>query len=84
MNMTDPEKWAWWTLAVAALTAAAYFAFVARFGSQREIAAFSKGWDASITLPVWRLEEFIWWCSMLLLAVEAATTLLLYRRGQHA
>jgi hypothetical protein len=84
MSMTDSEKWAWWTLAVAALTAAAYFAFVARFGSQREIAVFSKGWDASIILPVWRLEEFIRWCATLLLAVEAATTLVLYRRGAHA
>jgi hypothetical protein len=133
--MTDSEKWAWWTLAVVALTTAAYFAFVARFGSQmaatallaltalpsssrryfqgrrmdereREIAAkallagfrslwvafiaivlaigFAKGWDTSVTLPVWRLEELIWWCAMLLLAVEAATTLVLYRRGAHA
>src|SRR6266508_493961 len=107
MNMTDSEKWAWWTLGVVALTAAAYFAFVATLGSQmaatsvfallaltalpassrryfkgqrmdereREISdkavlagfrslwvafialaltvGFAKGWDASITLPVW-------------------------------
>ena len=31
--MTDSEKWAKWTLGVVALTIAAYFAFVARFGS---------------------------------------------------
>jgi hypothetical protein len=135
--MTDSEKWAWWTLGVVALTAAAYFAFVARFRSpaaatsvfallaltavpassrrhfkgqrmderEREIAnkallagmralwlafialvmavGFSKGWDASITLPVWQLQAMMYWSVMLLLAVEAITTLVLYR-SQHA
>ena len=31
--MTDSEKWAWWTLGVVALTAVAFFAFVATLGS---------------------------------------------------
>ena len=33
MNMTDSEKWAIWTLGVVALTAIAWFTFVALFGS---------------------------------------------------
>jgi len=136
--MTDSERWAWWTLGVVALTTAAYFAFVARFGSPMAATAvfallaltavpassrryfngkrmdereqviadkallagmralwlafialvlsvgFAKGWNASITLPVWQLQAMIYWSVMLLLAVEAATTLVLYRKNAHA
>ena len=45
---------------------------------------FVKGWDATLSLPVWTLCSAIWWAMALVLAVEAATTLLLYRRGSHA
>jgi hypothetical protein len=136
--MTNSEKWAWWTLGVAGLTAAAYFAFLALVGAgpaiisvfallaltavpshsrrhlkgralderEKEIAGkallagfralwvafvavvltvgFAKGWDASVTLPLWRLEEILLWSAVLVLAVESVTTLVLYRRGSHA
>ena len=42
---------------------------------------FVKGWDATLSLTVWTLCSTIWWAMALLLAVEAATTLVLYRRG---
>jgi hypothetical protein len=133
--MTDSEKWAIWSLGVVALTAVAYFTFVALLGSgpasqsvfallaltavpansrrkfkgrqfderEKEIAGkallagfravwvvfigvvmttgFVKGWDATLSLPVWTLCSTIWWAMLLVLAVEAATTLVLYRRG---
>ena len=133
--MTDSEKWAWWTLCVVALTAVAFFAFVATLGSgpasqsvfalmaltavpassrrkfkgrqfderEKEIAekallagfravwvafiglvmtiGFVKGWDATLSLPVWMLSSSICWAAMLVMTVEAATTLVLYRRG---
>ena len=136
--MTDSEKWAIWTLGVVALTAIAYFTFVALRGSgpasqavfallaltavpassrryfkgrrfderEREISgkallvgfralclmfiglvmtiAFVKGWDATLSLPMWMLSATLWWAMMLVLAVEAVTTLVLYRRGSHA
>jgi len=136
--MTDSEKWAVWTLSVVALTAIAWFTFVALLGSgpasqsvfallaltavpahsrrhlkgralderEKEIAGkallagfralwvafvavvltvgFAKGWDASVTLPLWRLEEILLWSVVLVLAVESVTTLVLYRRGSHA
>jgi hypothetical protein len=43
---------------------------------------FANGWDS--TMPLWRLQEIIWWSAMLLLTVEAVTTLVLYRKGVHA
>jgi hypothetical protein len=136
--MTDSEKWAWWTLGVVALTAVAFFTFLALLGSglasqsvfallaltavpansrrylkgklfderEREIAArallagfravwvafiglvmtlgFIKGWDATLSLPMWKLVATVWLAAMLLLAVEAVTTLVLYRRGSNA
>jgi magnesium-transporting ATPase (P-type) len=136
--MTDSEKWAIWTLGVVALTAIAYFTFVALRGSgpasqavfallaltavpassrryfkgrrfderEREISGkallagfralwvvfigvvltigFVKGWDATLSLPMWMLSATLWWAMMLVLAVEAVTTLVLYRRGSHA
>ena len=138
MEMTDSEKWAWWTLGVVALTAVAFFAFVATLGSgpasqavfallaltavpassrrhfkgrafderEREISdkallagfrtlwlmfiglvltiGFVKGWDATLSLPVWMLSSTLMWAMVLVLAVEAATTMVLYRRGSHA
>jgi hypothetical protein len=136
--MTDSEKWAWWTLGVVALTAAAYATFVAllknanaaqsvfalialtalpkssrrylqgRRLDEREAAianaallagfrafwiafigfvvafGFIRGWDTSVTVPMWALSSTIWWAAMLVLAVEATTTLVLHRRGVHA
>jgi hypothetical protein len=136
--MTDSEKWAWWTLGVVALTAAAYATFVALLGhwdaaqsvfalialtalpkssrryfkgrrlDQREIYianaallagfralwvafigfvvpfGFIKGWDTSVNVPMWVFSSSVWWATMLLLTVQATTTLVLYRRGAHA
>jgi hypothetical protein len=45
---------------------------------------FAKGWEGSITLPLWMLNQFLYWSMALVLAVEAATTLVLYRRDAHA
>ena len=42
---------------------------------------FVKGWDATLSLPVWMLSSSICWAAMLVMTVEAATTLVLYRRG---
>jgi uncharacterized membrane protein YccF (DUF307 family) len=45
---------------------------------------FVKGWDATLVVPVWKLSSSLWWGVLLLLTVEAVTTLVLYRRGSHA
>ena len=45
---------------------------------------FIKGWDSTLSLPVWMLCSTLWWSVMLVWAVEAVTTLVLYRRGSHA
>jgi hypothetical protein len=45
---------------------------------------FVKGWDSTLSLPVWMLCATIWWAVMLLLTVESVTTLVLYRRGSDA
>jgi hypothetical protein len=45
---------------------------------------FFKGWDATLILPVWNLEETILWAWVGILGVEAVTTLILYRGGAHA
>ena len=42
----------------------------------------AKGVDGMVSL--WKLAEALWWLGMLALAVQAATTLVLYRRGSHA
>jgi hypothetical protein len=44
---------------------------------------FLKG-DTSVTLPLWALTQTLWGASILVLTVAATTTLILYRRGQHA
>ena len=55
----------------------AFVLFVAGFG-------FIKGWDASLNVPIWVLASSVWWSALLLLTVQAVTTLVLYRRGAHA
>jgi hypothetical protein len=45
---------------------------------------FIKGWDATLTVPVWALMETLWWAVVLVLGVQALTTLVLYRGGTHA
>jgi hypothetical protein len=42
---------------------------------------FTKGWDASVTLPVWSLGEALLWATTLILGAQALTTILLYRGG---
>jgi hypothetical protein len=45
---------------------------------------FIKGWDATLTIPVWTLTETLCWAASLVLGVQALTTLVLYRGGPHA
>jgi hypothetical protein len=45
---------------------------------------FSKGWDSTVTVPVWIFEEVIWWALALILGVEAGATLVLYAGGSDA
>jgi hypothetical protein len=45
---------------------------------------FVKGWDSTLTLPMWMVCATIWWSMILVLAVQSVTTLVLYRRGSHA
>ena len=45
---------------------------------------FIKGWNATLTVPVWTLGETLWWAVILVLGVQALTTILLYRGGPHA
>jgi len=45
------------------------------------ITGFVKGWDTTLSLPMWILSETLWWSAMLVMAVQSATTLVLYRRG---
>jgi len=136
--MSNPEKWAWWTLGVVVMTIAAYAAFFAFVGygpainsvvallaltalpassrrhflgrafDERELqiankadragfgafllgfialyvaAGFIKGWDANLTVPVWSLGEVVFWAWILILSVQAITTIVLCRGGSHA
>ena len=41
---------------------------------------FVKGWDATVSMPMWMLSLTVWWAFMLVLAVQSVTTLVLYRR----
>jgi hypothetical protein len=43
-----------------------------------------KGWDTTLTMPVWTLAEALWWAVTLILGVQALTTIVLYRGGPHA
>jgi hypothetical protein len=45
---------------------------------------FIKGWDNTLTVPVWTLGEAVWWAGVLVLGVRATTTIALYRGGSHA
>ena len=45
---------------------------------------FIKGWDATLSVPVWALQETLWWAVILVLGVQSLTTLVLYRGGPHA
>ena len=45
---------------------------------------FIKGWDATLTVPVWTLAEVIWWAVILVLGVQALTTIVLHRGVPHA
>ena len=42
---------------------------------------FIKGWDATLTVPVWNLTEVLMWATILILGVQAVTTIVLYRGG---
>src|SRR6516165_7979505 len=48
------------------------------------ILGFVKGWSATLSLPMWMLSSALLWSTMLVLAVQAVTTLVLYRMGNHA
>lgn len=136
--MSNPEKWAWWTLGVVLMTVAAFAAFFVFVGygpainsvfallaltafpalSQRHflgrafderelqiankadragfgvfwlvfIALFVafgafKGWDTTLTVPVWTLGEVVFWAWILVLSVQAMATIMLCRGGSHA
>jgi hypothetical protein len=43
-----------------------------------------KGSDATLSLPMWKLWEALFWLWMLMLGVQAVATLVLYRRGSDA
>jgi hypothetical protein len=45
---------------------------------------FIKGWDTTLAVPVWTLGEVVWWAAILVLGVQAMTTIVLYRGGTHA
>lgn len=39
-----------------------------------------RGWDGTLSLPVWTLSEGVFWAALLVLTVQSVTTLVLYRR----
>ena len=43
-----------------------------------------KGWDTTLTVPVWVLVEVVFWAWILILCVQAMTTIILCRDGSHA
>ncbi len=45
---------------------------------------YGKGWDSTLSLPVWELGTIIWWSALLVLAVQSVATLVLYHRGSRA
>jgi hypothetical protein len=67
-------------IAAKALMAGFRALWVAFIGGALTI-GFVKGWDATLSLPVWKLTATVWLAAMLLLTVESVTTLVLYRRG---
>jgi hypothetical protein len=42
---------------------------------------FIKGWNSTLTVPVWILSEILCWAVALVLGVQALTTIVLYRGG---
>jgi hypothetical protein len=42
-----------------------------------------RGWSGTLTLPVWTLSEIICWAFILVVGVQALTTIVLYRGGAH-
>jgi uncharacterized membrane protein len=44
---------------------------------------FIKGWAATLNVPVWALTETLMWGFTLIVGVEAAATIILYRGGPH-
>jgi hypothetical protein len=67
-------------IAVNALLAG-FRALLVVFGGLVLTLYFVKGWDATLSLPMWKLNETLMWALMLVMAVQSVTTLALYRRG---
>jgi uncharacterized membrane protein len=42
---------------------------------------FIKGWNSTLTVPVWILSETLCWAAVLVLGVQSLTTIVLYRGG---
>ncbi|HEY1219073.1 MAG: hypothetical protein ABSE42_16890 [Bryobacteraceae bacterium] len=62
---------------------AGFSAFWLAFGGLILAIYFIKGWDATLTVPVWALMETLLWATTLIWGVEALTTIVLYRGGPH-
>lgn len=43
------------------------------------LTGFAKGWNTTLAAPVWTLAEALWWAAVLILGVQALTTIVLYR-----
>ncbi len=63
---------------------AGFSAFWLAFISLILAIGFVKGWDTTLTVPVWTLVEAVLWATILVLGVQAMTTIVLYRGGSHA
>jgi magnesium-transporting ATPase (P-type) len=48
------------------------------------VAGFIRGWDSTLTVPMWALEETLWWAASLVMGVQALTTVVLHRGVPHA
>jgi hypothetical protein len=42
-----------------------------------------KGWDTTLSVPIWMLASAVWWAGMVLLTVQSIAALVLYQ-GSHA
>ena len=63
---------------------AGFSAFWMVFGGLIMAIYFIKGWDATLSVPVWALMETLLWATLLILGVQSLTTIVLYRGGPHA
>jgi hypothetical protein len=63
---------------------AGFRAFWCLFAGVVMALGFSRGWDATLSFPMWRLSESLIWSMILVVGVESIATLILYRRGSHA